>query len=198
MGPGTGTAPHYDAAVTLRAPDTDDWVAVTAAALDVQLASDWVARPSCGAVVVFSGLVRDHAEGTHGVTRIDYEVWEEQVVPRLGAVADEARRRWPDLGRVVLWHRQGRVALGESSVVVAVSAPHRGEAFAAAEFAIDTLKATVPVWKREHWAGGASWAQAATDIVGIHDLAPVPADALAPDLAPAVPAHAEPTVEASR
>jgi molybdopterin synthase catalytic subunit len=152
--------------VTALPPSTDDWVALTPEPLDVARAAEWVARPDCGAVVVFSGLVRDHAEGTTDVTHIDYEAWAEQVVPRLQAVADEARRRWP-IGRVALWHREGVVRLSESSVVVAVSAPHRGEAFDAAEFCIDTLKATVPIWKKEHWAGGSSWARGAQHITEV-------------------------------
>jgi molybdopterin synthase catalytic subunit len=166
-------APHYDALVPMPTPDADDWVALTAEDLDVAAATGWVARPDCGAVVVFSGLVRDHAEGTVDVTHIDYEAWAEQVEPRLAAVAAEARTRWPDLGRVVLWHREGTVALSESSVVVAVSAPHRGAAFAAAEFCIDTLKATVPIWKKEHWAGGSSWARAAQHITEVPSVAAV-------------------------
>lgn len=172
MTSGPVDAPHYDAGVTLRDPDTDDWVGLTREALDVQKAVEWVARPGCGAVVVFSGLVRDHAEGTVGVTHIDYEAWAEQVVPRLAAVATEARHRWPDTGRVVLWHRDGRVALSESSVVVAVSTPHRGSAFAAAEFCIDTLKATVPIWKKEYFAGGSAWARGAQHITGIASVSP--------------------------
>lgn len=151
----------------LTAPDSDDWLALTADALDVDVATGWLGLPGCGAVVLFSGLVRDHAEGTVDVTHIDYEAYEDQVVPRLGALAAEMRRRWPDTGRIVLWHRVGTVRLGESSVVVAVSAPHRGEAFQAAEFGIDTLKATVPIWKKEHWAGGSSWARAAQHITEV-------------------------------
>ena len=151
-------------------PEVDDWVALTSEPLDLQVAASWVARPDCGAVVTFSGLVRDHAEGTVDVTHIDYEAWAEQVVPRLAAVAVEARHRWPQVGRLVLWHRHGVVHLSESSVLVAVSAPHRGEAFEAARFAIDSLKATVPIWKKEHWAGGAEWARAAQHITDITDL----------------------------
>lgn len=153
-------------------PLVDDWVALSSEPLDLQVASDWVVRPDCGAVVTFSGLVRDHAEGTTDVTHIDYEAWAEQVVPRLEALAAEARSRWPELGRIVLWHREGVVALSEPSVLVAVSAPHRGEAFEAARFAIDALKATVPIWKKEHWAGGSAWALGAqhiTDVDGLRD-----------------------------
>ena len=153
--------------MSLQPPDADDWLELTPEPLGVEAATDWVALPDCGAVVAFSGLVRDHAEGTVDVTHIDYEAYDEQVLPRLEALAAEARRRWPDLGRTVLWHRVGTVELGESSVVVAVSAPHRGAAFEAASFLIDTLKATVPIWKKEHWAGGSSWARAAQHVTDV-------------------------------
>lgn len=155
--------------MTLPPPTSDDWVALTDRPLDVVAASEWVALPGCGAVVVFSGLVRDHADGSSGVTHIDYEAWADQVVPRLATVADAARRRWPELGRIVLWHREGRVLLSESSVVVAVSAPHRGAAFDACEFAIDTLKETVPIWKKEYFDGGSQWARGAQHITDVDD-----------------------------
>ena len=150
-------------------PTSEDWIALTDQSLDVGIATDWVALPSCGAVVVFSGLVRDHADGSSGVTHIDYEAWAEQVIPRLTAVVEEARRRWPDLGRVALWHREGRVLLSESSVVVAVSSPHRGAAFDACEFAIDTLKESVPIWKKEFFDGGSQWARAAQHITDVDE-----------------------------
>ena len=155
--------------MTLTPPTSEDWIALTDQSLDLGIATDWVALPGCGAVVVFSGLVRDHADGSNGVTHIDYEAWAEQVIPRLTAVADEARRRWPDLGRVALWHREGRVLLGESSVVVAVSSPHRGAAFDACEFAIDTLKESVPIWTKEFFDGGSQWARAAQHITDVNE-----------------------------
>jgi molybdopterin synthase catalytic subunit len=153
--------------VNLQPPTADDWVVLTDGPLDSQTAIDWVGRPDCGAVVLFSGLVRDHAEGAVGVTHIDYEAWAEQVVPRLEAVVADARRRWPDLRRVVVWHREGRVLLGESSVVVAVSSPHRDVAFEAGRFAIDTLKETVPIWKKEFHAGGTQWARSSQHITDV-------------------------------
>ena len=137
--------------------DDDTWTGLSEAPLPVDAASAWVVRPDCGAVVVFSGTARDHSEGRPDVGRLEYEAYEEQVIPRLEAIVDAARTRWPELGRVVLLHRVGEVPVGESAVVVAVSAPHRAEAFDAARFGIDSLKATVPIWKREEWAGGSSW-----------------------------------------
>ena len=96
--------------------------------------------------------------------QLEYEAYDEQVVPRLAQIADEARRRWPSTGRLALLHRTGPLAIGESSVVVAASAPHRAEAFEAARFCIDTLKASVPIWKRETWAGGDEWGLDAQDL----------------------------------
>ena len=92
------------------------------------------------------------------MTELEYEAYEDEVGPRLAAIAADARRRWPVLGRVALLHRVGCLTVGETSVVVVVSAPHRPEAFDAARFCIDTLKSTVPIWKRETWEGGSDWA----------------------------------------
>lgn len=144
-----------------------DWVALTAEPLDAARAGTWVVLPSCGAVVSFSGTVRDHAEGRAGVSRLDYEAYEEEVLPRLAALAAGCRDRWPDTGRLVLWHRTGPMGVGETSVVVVVSSPHRGPAFEAARWCIDTLKATVPIWKHETWDGGAGWGTGATDVTEV-------------------------------
>jgi molybdopterin synthase catalytic subunit len=145
----------------------DDWLAVTDEVLPVGDAYDWAVRPDCGGVVLFSGTVRDHAAGRPGVTSLEYEAYAEQVVPRLAAIAAETRAKWPDVGRVVLLHRTGELAVGESSVIVVVSAPHRGEAFEAARFGIDTLKSTVPIWKKETWSGGSDWGTDATSIADV-------------------------------
>lgn len=136
----------------------DDWLALVEEPLPVDRVYRWAVRPGCGAVVLFSGTVRDHADGRPGVSSLEYEAYEEQVMPRLANIAAEARNRWPVLGRLALLHRTGRLGLTESSVLVVASAPHREEAFAAARFAIDTLKRAVPIWKRETWADGVDWA----------------------------------------
>jgi molybdopterin synthase catalytic subunit len=142
----------------LAPPDlTETWVGVSGEPLPVDVAASWAVRRDCGALALFSGTARDHAPGRPGVHRLEYEAYDEYVVPVLHSVADEARRRWPDLGRIVLLHRTGEVAIGDSAVVVAVSAPHRPSAFEAARFCIDTVKSTAPIWKREFWAGGESW-----------------------------------------
>jgi molybdopterin synthase catalytic subunit len=135
----------------------DDWVALSADPLPVEAASRWIVLPSCGATVTFTGTARDHAEGRPGVHRLEYEAYEGPAGARLEALCAEVRARWPEVGRVALLHRTGVVELGDAAVVVAVSAPHRGAAFEAARFAIDELKRTVPIWKRESWDGGQSW-----------------------------------------
>lgn len=147
----------------LTAPlDEDTWIGLSDRPLPVAEASAWAVRPDCGALVLFSGTARDHAPGRDGVYRLDYEAYDEHVVPVLRSVAEQARHRWPVLGRIALLHRVGSLDIGESAVVVAVSAPHRPEAFDAARFCIDTLKETAPIWKRESFAGGEAWGAAGT------------------------------------
>jgi molybdopterin synthase catalytic subunit len=136
---------------------TDTWVGLSREPLPVGGAYEWAVRPDCGAVVLFSGTARDHSEGRSGVSKLEYEAYDEQVEPRLRAVADEARRRWPSVANIALLHRTGELALGDTAVIVVVAAPHRGDAFAAARYCIDAVKETVPIWKHESWDGGANW-----------------------------------------
>jgi molybdopterin synthase catalytic subunit len=170
--------------VTTHSPPAagDDWVGVGATTLPAAEATTWSVLPSCGAVVSFAGTSRDHATAPDGVRRegvtvLEYEAYEEQVVPRLLAVATELRRRWPTIGRVVLLHRLGAVPVGEASVLVVVSAPHRAEAFAAASLGIDAIKATVPIWKRESWPGGTDYGLDAHPVDDISTFAGGPATA---------------------
>ncbi len=135
----------------------DTWLGLSESPLPLDAASLWAVRPDCGGLVLFNGTARDHAAGRPEVSLLEYEAYEEHVLPRLAIIADEARVRWPTIGRIAMLHRVGPVAVTESAVVIVVSAPHRDEAFAAARFCIDTLKATVPIWKREQWRDGESW-----------------------------------------
>jgi molybdopterin synthase catalytic subunit len=141
-----------------------NWIGVTDEVLPVDRALVWVSRPECGGIVTFCGTVRDHSEGRPGVTALDYEVYPEQAISRLEQVAAVARDRWPMVGRLVLLHRVGRLEVGEVSVVVVASTPHRAEAFDVARYCIDTLKRTVPIWKRETWKDGTDWSVCAHDI----------------------------------
>lgn len=151
--------------MAVTAPSTgDDWLGLTDAPLPLGAAVEWASLPSCGAVVLFSGNARDHSRDRAAVRLLEYEAYDEQVTPRLERLAAALRGRWPMLGRVALLHRVGPVELGEASVIVVVSSPHRPEAFAAARAAIDTLKASLPVWKREVWDGGEDWALESTAV----------------------------------
>jgi molybdopterin synthase catalytic subunit len=135
----------------------DTWIALTTEELPVGSVYDWAVRGDCGAVVLFSGTVRDHADGRDGVSSLAYEAYEEQCGRRFAEIADEMRKRWPDLGRIAVLHRLGEMQVTESTVLVVVSSPHRPEAFEAARFGIDALKASAPIWKHETWDGGSDW-----------------------------------------
>jgi molybdopterin synthase catalytic subunit len=150
-------------------PQEQDWVDVADGPLPVTEALSWAAQPHCGAVVVFCGTVRDFSDGRPGVEELEYEAYLEQVIPRLEAVAAAARARWPELGRVAMLHRVGRLTVGEVAVVVVASTPHRAEAFDATRYCIDTLKATVPIWKRETWSHGSEWGLCSHPIVDVDD-----------------------------
>jgi len=130
---------------------------LTEAPLAPDQAHAFCGDPAAGAVVVFTGTVRAETGG-RPVVALDYEAWEGHADRQLAELGKEVARRWPAARAVWLEHRTGTLAIGEPSVVVGVSAGHRGEAFEAARWAIDTLKATVAIWKREHWADGdAHW-----------------------------------------
>lgn len=147
--------------------DGHEWVGLSTSALSVDSALAWSQTPDCGAQVVFTGTVRDNAEGRGDVVALEYEAYTEQVEPRLEALCREIRGRWPAVGRIALLHRIGRLELTEVAVVVVVAAPHRPEAFEAARFAIDALKATVPIWKKESWEGGEDWGLGAEQVTEV-------------------------------
>jgi len=114
-----------------------------------------VGDPRAGCSVLFLGTTRSTNVGRR-VTRLEYEAYERMAVQQMRALAREAKRRWP-LRRVAMVHRLGVVPVGEASVGIAVSAGHRAEGFAAAHWLIDRLKEIVPIWKKEHFRGGAVW-----------------------------------------
>ena len=112
-------------------------------------------EPEDGALCVFTGVVRNHNDGK-SVLYLEYEGYEEMVVSIFDDIAREAKQRF-GVTAVRIVHRLGRMEIGETSVAVAVSSPHRGEAFEACRFAIDTLKHKAPIWKKEFYADGSSW-----------------------------------------
>ena len=129
-------------------------IEITASPIDHAAWTDRVRSNMAGAVCTFLGTTRELTGGRRTVT-LDYEAYPEMAAAKLGELEAEARRRWP-LVEVAIVHRVGRVDLGEVSVVVAVSAPHRGDSFDACRWLIDTLKDDVPIWKRETWADGST------------------------------------------
>jgi molybdopterin synthase catalytic subunit len=124
--------------------------------LSVDDALAFVADPGAGGTCVFVGTVRDRSDAGE-VTGLHYEAWDDLAVERLREIAAEMRDRWP-VGRVAILHRTGDLAVGEASVVVACSSPHRAEAFEACRHGIERLKEDVPIWKKEGLVSGdAQW-----------------------------------------
>ncbi len=115
--------------------------------IDVAAVTDAVRSPHCGAVALFLGTVRD-LTGDEVTEFLEYEAYPPMAEKKLAEIAAEVRRRWPVDGLAMV-HRLGRLGVGEVSVAVAVSTPHRADAFAACRYAIDTLKEVVPVWKKD-------------------------------------------------
>jgi molybdopterin synthase catalytic subunit len=114
-----------------------------------------VSGPDAGGIVSFVGAVRDHARG-HSIEHLEYEAYPEMAEREMDKIADEAGEKWPGT-RVSIAHRVGRLEIGDAAVVVVAASAHRGEAFEACRFAIDTLKVRVPIWKREVATDGAYW-----------------------------------------
>jgi molybdopterin synthase catalytic subunit len=125
---------------------------LTRVPIDYHELTESVRRPDCGAVVTFLGTVRD-LTGDKVTTALDYEAYPGMAVAKLAEIEADARKRWP-IGDIMMVHRVGHLAVGEISVAVAVSCPHRHQAFDACRHAIDRLKEIVPIWKKENWADG--------------------------------------------
>jgi molybdopterin synthase catalytic subunit len=134
----------------------NDVIELTDRPLSEQAVADAVGDPAAGGLVLFSGVVRDQTGGRR-VKFLEYEAHAPMAVAKMRDIAAELRARWPDVCRVAILHRVGRLEIGESSVLIAVSSPHRAQAFEACRFAIDTLKERVPIWKKEHFEDGEVW-----------------------------------------
>ena len=130
-------------------------VRVTEKALDLQELIAFVGDPAAGAVATFIGTARNHNEGRK-VTSLEYEAYPEMAEKELAELGQEAEERWK-LCRLAIVHRIGPVQIGEPSVMIAVSAAHREDAFAACRFAIEEIKKRVPIWKKEVFEGGEVW-----------------------------------------
>ncbi len=128
-----------------------------AAPLSMDVLIDEVRGDDAGGVVTFTGNVRDHSRG-QAIDHLEYEAYEPMAEGEMRKIAAQVTERWPE-ARVAIAHRVGRLAIGEAAVMIAAAAPHRAEAFEACRFAIDTLKQTVPIWKKEFAKDGSYWVE---------------------------------------
>jgi molybdopterin synthase catalytic subunit len=129
-------------------------IQLTSEPIDYAGLTEQVRRAHCGAVVTFLGTVRDLTDGRI-TTALDYEAYPSMAEKKMAEIEQETRSRWP-IGELVLVHRLGHLDVGDISVAVSVSCAHRGQAFEACRFAIDRLKESVPIWKKENWADGST------------------------------------------
>jgi molybdopterin synthase catalytic subunit/molybdopterin converting factor small subunit len=145
-----------DAGAPARRPEPADRYAVVDHVLSADAIAAEVDDPGAGGIVIFSGVVRNQTGG-RPVKFLEYEGHVPMAEAKLREIGQQLRARWSGVRRVVMLHRLGRLEIGESSVLLAVSAAHRQEAFEACKYAIDTLKQTVPIWKKEHFEDGEVW-----------------------------------------
>ena len=131
-----------------------------AAPLEPTSVAQIVASADCGAIATFVGIVRDE-HGGRRVLWLDYEAFEPLAIKAFARIDEEAGERWPSIA-LAIHHRIGRLEIGEASVVIAAASPHRPEAFAACRYAIERIKQIAPIWKHEHFEGGAVWIEGAT------------------------------------
>ncbi len=125
--------------------------------IDVCAVENAVRHPKAGAVLTFRGDTREDFEGRR-VVRLEYEAYAEMAVSQMQAIGEQVAQRWPG-ARAAMVHRLGVVPVGETSVVISVTAPHRDACYAASRYAIDALKSAVPIWKKEVYEDGSTWKQ---------------------------------------
>ncbi len=131
------------------------WVQPGPLSMDALLAE--VGGAACGGVVTFTGVVRDHSRGER-IEHLEYDAYVPMAEKEMRAIVASALERWPDV-RLAMSHRVGRLEIGDAAVMIVAAAPHRPEAFEACRYAIDTLKQTVPIWKKEFAASGSYWVE---------------------------------------
>ncbi len=132
-------------------------IRITPDALDPQPFIAHVRRDEAGAVALFLGVVRNNSQGRR-VLHLEYDAYPEMAEKKLREVAEEIMSRWP-ITDIAIAHRTGRLEIGETSLLVVVSSPHRQEAFAACHHAVNRIKEVVPIWKKEVWQGGEAWVE---------------------------------------
>src|SRR5216683_7737790 len=140
----------------MSTPPSSDLILLAHNPIDTDALIDHVHTAADGAIVTFDGCVRNQSHGRRTLY-LDYEAYESMALAKMGEIAAEVHTKF-QIDRVAIAHRLGRLEIGETSVFIAVSAPHRAAAFEACRFAIDTLKRSVPIWKKEYFEDGAVWA----------------------------------------
>ena len=140
----------------MATPPHDDIYQLVREPVDIAALACQVRAPQDGAVVTFDGFVRNESHN-RATLYLDYEAYESMALAKMREIGVQLHEKYR-IHRVTMVHRLGRLEIGETSVFIAVSAPHRAAAFDACRFAIDTLKRTVPIWKKEYFADGAVWA----------------------------------------
>lgn len=133
-------------------------IKLTSEPLDIQQCAEWVMTPEAGGIDVFIGTVRNATKG-RAVVRLEFEAYERMAMSEMEKIAQSILQQWP-VHKILIHHRTGVLQIGEIPVVIAVSAAHRDAAFAACRYAIDTLKQTVPIWKKEVFEDGEQWVSA--------------------------------------
>lgn len=131
------------------------FIEVTEAPLSLDPLLKAVSRPNCGAVAFFVGIVRGPSRG-RDILYLEYEAYREMAEAKMREIAEAIKIQWP-VEEIAIVHRVGRLEIGEASVIVAVSAPHRKEALEACAYGIERVKEVVPIWKKEVWEGGEEW-----------------------------------------
>ena len=150
----------------MSTPPSGDLILLVRNVIDADALIDHVRTAADGAIVTFDGCVRNQSHGRRTLY-LDYEAYESMALTKMREIAAEVHAKFP-IDRVAVAHRLGRLEIGETSVFIAVSGPHRAAAFDACRYAIDTLKCSVPIWKKEYFEDGAVWADG--------ELPPVPQD----------------------
>ena len=133
-------------------------IEISASTLNVLACVDWVMSPQSGGIDVFIGTVRDATQGKN-VIRLEFETYKSMAIKEMEKIAEQAHSKWP-IQKILIHHRIGVLQIGEIPVIIAVSAAHRDAAFEACRYIIDTLKQTVPIWKKEIFEDGEVWVAA--------------------------------------
>jgi molybdopterin synthase catalytic subunit len=133
-------------------------IQITSQPIEPEVVVNLVKTDNSGAINVFIGTVRDSTQG-RAVVKLEFEAYERMAIKELQKIVSQVKDRWP-VNKIAIYHRVGSLTVGDIPVVIAVSTPHREQGFAACQFAIDTLKQTVPIWKKEVFADGEAWVSA--------------------------------------